>query len=142
MAFGDGGKGVKNIMGEVEWTGPGPDPEEIYGPTTPWLRRKELESEGRWEELLAESADALERLAGEALMDFRHQQVDHVRIQIVEQKRLDVEAKLQKAIDTGERKANVTRYRNQLAKLPPVDQPMRDSLLELRHHRRRTIRRN
>ena len=102
----------------------------------------ELESERRWESLFAGSADALGRLADEALDAFRQRQVDWLRTQMVEQKRLDVEAKLQNAIDTGERKANVTRYRNQLAGLPAVDQDMRDSLLELRHHRRRTIRRN
>ncbi len=116
-------------------------PEADQDSIATWLL-EELDSERRWESLLSESADALGRLADEALIDPRQWQVDRLRIQMAEQKRLDVEAKLQKAIDTGERKANVTRYRNQLAKLPPVDQPMRDSLLELRHHRRRTIRRN
>ncbi|MCH8831813.1 MAG: hypothetical protein IID00_03585 [Chloroflexi bacterium] len=79
-------------MGNDEIVTGVPDPEEIYGPTTPWQRG-------------------------------------------IEEKRLDIEAKLQKAIETRATPATVSRYRNQLAKLPPVYQEMRDSLLDLQERK-------
>ena len=69
-----------------------PDPEEIYGPTTPWQRK-------------------------------------------IEEKRLYLEGRLAESIETGAPPATVSRFRNQLAKLPPVYQEMRDSLLLLRSDR-------
>lgn len=106
-------------------------PEADQDSIAAWLI-EELESEARWESLFAGS-DAVGRLADEALAE----RLDPEEIygpttpwqRGIEEKRLGLEDRLKAAIDTGARPATVSRYRNQLAKLPPVDQDMRDPLL-------------
>ena len=109
-------------------------PEADQDSIAAWLI-EELESKRRWESLFAGSADALGRLADEALAEGPDPEEIYGPTtpwqRGIEEKRLGLEDRLKAAIDTGARPATVSRYRNQLAKLPPVNQHIRDRLLEL-----------